>query len=94
MIFSSNDGYQMPYWLGRYTYIDRSSVWSSMNRYFTWQVENTLSYTCTFADRHSLTAIIGQSAMSSASQNVGGSSYDLGNPKQRQAVKNKINLHQ
>lgn len=82
MIFSSNDGYQMPYWLGRYTYIDRSSVWSSMNRYFTWQVENTLSYTCTFADRHSLTAIIGQSAMSSASQNVGGSSYDLGNPKQ------------
>ncbi|MGM9786351.1 MAG: TonB-dependent receptor [Candidatus Cryptobacteroides sp.] len=82
MIFSSNDGYQMPYWLGRYTYIDRSSVWSGMNRYFTWQVENTLSYNCTIADRHNLTVLIGQSAMSSASQSVGGTSYDLGNPKQ------------
>ena len=82
MIFSSNDGYQMPYWLGRYTYIDRSSVWSSMDRYFTWQVENTLSYNCMIADKHSMTVLVGQSAMSSASQSVGGASYDLGNPKQ------------
>ena len=82
LIFSGNDGYQMPYWLGRYTYIDRSSVWSSMNRLFTWQVENTLSYNCRIAERHDLTILLGQSASSSQSQSIGGSSYDLGNPKQ------------
>lgn len=82
LILSGNDGYQMPYWLGRYTYIDRSSVWSSMDRLFTWQVENTLSYDCKIAEKHHLTVLLGQSAQSSQSQNVGGSSYDLGNPKQ------------
>lgn len=82
MIISGNDGYQMPYWLGRYTYVDRSSVWSSLNRYYTWQLENTLSYSNTFADRHNVTVLMGQSALSSHSQSLGGSSYDLGNPKQ------------
>lgn len=82
LVFSSNDGYQMPYYLGRYTYADRSSVWSSMERLFTWQVENTLTYDCTLGERHQLTVLLGQSAQSSHSQNVGGSSYDISDPSQ------------
>lgn len=72
----------MPYYLGRYTYADRSSVWSSMERLFTWQVENTLTYDCTLGERHQLTVLLGQSAQSSHSQNVGGSSYDISDPSQ------------
>ena len=48
----------------------------SMNRALLWQVENVLSYEKSFG-RHSLTVMLGQSAISSSSQNVGASAKGL-----------------
>ena len=47
-----------------------------MNRSLTWQVENVLSYNKSFGD-HSISAILGQSALSSMSSYVGASSKGL-----------------
>ena len=53
-----------------------SSAWQELNRALTWQVENVLSYDKTFGD-HSIAVILGQSAMSSTSSNVGASGAGL-----------------
>lgn len=53
-----------------------SSAWQSMNRSLTWQVENTLSYNKSFG-AHSVSALLGQSALSSSSSNVGASANGL-----------------
>ena len=50
-----------------------------MNRAFTWQVENVLSYDKTFG-KHSVAVILGQSAMSSTSMNLGASGAGLRYP--------------
>ena len=47
-----------------------------MNRSLTWQVENILSYNKDF-DKHGLSVILGQSALSSTSSNVGASANGL-----------------
>lgn len=53
-----------------------SSAWQSMNRSLSWQVENILSYNKTFGE-HTVAAILGQSALSSSSSNVGASANGL-----------------
>ena len=53
-----------------------TSAWQSMNRSLSWQVENILSYDKTFG-QHSVSAIIGQSALSSSGSNVGASAKGL-----------------
>lgn len=53
-----------------------TSAWQSMNRSLLWQVENVLSYEKTFG-KHTINAMIGQSALSSSSMNVGGSGKGL-----------------
>jgi len=55
-------------------YADGASM--EMNRSLSWQVENVLSYNRTFG-RHSISAILGQSALSSSSSNVGSSANGL-----------------
>lgn len=76
LAFWGNDGYRIPYYLGETNKASESSAWSSMNRGFTWLVENTLSYSKTF-DRHSFTALLGQSGQSYRARNIGGSANYL-----------------
>ena len=56
-----------------------SGASQEMNRAFTWQVENVLSYDKTFG-KHSVAVILGQSAMSSTSMNLGASGAGLRYP--------------
>jgi TonB-linked SusC/RagA family outer membrane protein len=77
-----NDGYIMPYYLGRSSFVHTSSVWSSMNRSYTWLVENTLSYDFKLKEAHNFIVLAGQSAQSTRSRNVGGTSYEIRNPGQ------------
>lgn len=78
LAFWGNDGYQFPYFLATMGKdVTQSSVWSSMNRGQTWLVENILTYSNTFAEKHNLTAVIGQSAQRYRTRNVGGDDYDL-----------------
>ena len=53
-----------------------SGTSQELNRSFTWQVENILSYDKTFG-KHSVSAILGQSALSSSSSNVGASAQGV-----------------
>ena len=53
-----------------------SSAWQEMNRALTWQVENVLSYDKTFG-LHTVAVLLGQSAMSSSSMNLGSSGAGL-----------------
>ncbi len=53
-----------------------TSAWQSMNRSLLWQVENVLSYEKSFG-KHSLAVLLGQSALSSSSMNVGASAKGL-----------------
>ena len=53
-----------------------SGASQEMNRSFAWQVENILSYNKTFG-QHSVSALVGQSALSSSSSNVGASANGL-----------------
>lgn len=50
-----------------------SNVWGDMQRGITWQVENILTYQNTFADKHNLTVMLGQSAMSNTGRSVNAS---------------------
>ncbi len=76
LAFWGSDGYLQPYFLGKSNHVDESRVWSSMNRGFTWQIENTLSYTKDIQDHH-FTILLGQSALSSRSRSLWGQSYLL-----------------
>lgn len=60
--FNSKNGYLPEYYLGQSARKSESEVWSNMSRAFTWQVENTFSYNKTFAGKHALTILLGQSA--------------------------------
>jgi TonB-linked SusC/RagA family outer membrane protein len=78
LAFWGADGYTYPYYLtsqGKNT--NQSSVSSSMNRGYTWQIENTLSYTKSLADKHNFSVLLGQSARESKLKNLGGVDYDL-----------------
>ena len=70
--------YSFPYYLssGGAGSSTTSSVNQSLNRTWTWQVENTLSYSHNFAG-HTVSALIGQSASKTAYTYVSGTAYDL-----------------
>ncbi|MBR5396352.1 MAG: TonB-dependent receptor [Bacteroidales bacterium] len=53
-----------------------SSATQSMNRYYTWQVENVFTYDKTLG-RHAFNVVLGQSALRSISANVGASANGL-----------------
>ncbi|MDF9831167.1 TonB-dependent receptor [Parabacteroides sp. PF5-6] len=78
LAFWGTDGYEFPYFLASQgKNITQSSVWGQMNRGYTWLVENVLTYNNTFADKHNLTVVLGQSAQKYRTKQIGGSDYDL-----------------
>ena len=76
LAFWGSDGWSHPYYLNKNCTNDKSEVWSSMNRGYTWQIENVLTYDKTFGD-HSFAVVLGQSAQRYTSRQVGGSRLDL-----------------
>ena len=67
------DGWTPNYYLSSTRHQGYSSVWGSMNRGLIWQVENTLTYTNTFADKHNLTVMLGQSASAEQGRGINAS---------------------
>lgn len=60
LAFWGSDGWSHPYYLNKNSNNDKSEVWSSMNRGYTWQIENVLTYDKTFGN-HSFGIVLGQS---------------------------------
>lgn len=78
LAFWGTDGHQFPYFLATQgKNITQSSVWGVMNRGNRWQVENVLTYNEVFAEKHNVTAVLGQSAQKYTYRQLGGSDYDL-----------------
>lgn len=78
LAFWGTDGYQFPYYLASQGKSEsRSSVWSEMHRGYKWQLENVLTYNETFADRHNVTVVLGQSAQKYTYRYLDGTDYDL-----------------
>lgn len=77
LAFWGEDGYLPPYYLGKSNHVDESRVWSGMNRGFTWQIENTLTYTTTIKEAHNFTVLLGQSAKKDRYRSLWGQSYLL-----------------
>ncbi len=78
LAFWGNDGYSFPHFLATQGKdVTQSSVYSNMHRGFTWQVENTLTYTKKIADKHNITALLGQSAKEYKLRELWGDDYDL-----------------
>ena len=76
LAFWGSDSYEYPYYLNKNARNQESSVSSSMNRGYTWQIENVLTYDKTIGD-HSFAVVLGQSAERYTSRNIGGKAYDL-----------------
>lgn len=78
LAFWGNDGYQFPYFLATQGKdFNRSFVNSDMHRGLNWQLENTLTYTKTFAEKHNVTFLLGQSAIEYTYRELYGTDYDL-----------------
>lgn len=78
LAFWGNDGYTFPYFLATQGKdITQSSVSSDMHRGYTWQVENTLTWTKSFNEKHNLTVLLGQSAKKYTLRELKGYDYDL-----------------
>jgi TonB-linked SusC/RagA family outer membrane protein len=82
LAFWGSDGYRFPYYLADVSAPQnedplRSEVWSSMNRGFTWQVENTLTYATQIAEVHNINVLLGQSARRSDSRSLSGNGYEV-----------------
>lgn len=78
LAFWGNDGYTFPYFLATQGKdIIQSSVYSNLHRGIRWQLENTLTYTKTFAGKHNLTLLLGQSASEYTARHLYGDDYDL-----------------
>ena len=75
--FWGDDGWIPPYYLGSTNARTNSVVWSSMNRGFTWQVENTLSYQKKLFDKHNISILLGQSAKKNSGVHLWGQNYNL-----------------
>lgn len=76
LAFYGNDGWRPEFYLNRNNYSDYSSVSSNMNRGFVWQLENVLSYEKEFG-KHSVQALLGQSAKKTTGRTLGASRQDL-----------------
>ena len=78
LAFWGSDGYVFPHFLATQGKdIIQSSVTSSMNRGYRWQLENVFTYTKDFGQAHHLTAVLGQSADKYKQRTLGGSDYEL-----------------
>jgi TonB-linked SusC/RagA family outer membrane protein len=77
LAFWGNDSYSYKDYLGSMQHTDRSTVSSTMNRGFRWQVDNVLTYNKTFADKHNITVVLGQEANRYNTRNLSGTDYDL-----------------
>ncbi len=77
LAFWGNDGYTFPYFLANQgKSITQSSVYSNMHRGFTWQLENTLTYTKSLG-KHNFAFLVGQSAKEYKVRHLYGDDYDL-----------------
>lgn len=70
-------GWTPNYYLSSTRHQGYSSVWESMNRGLKWQVENTLTYTKTFNEKHNLTVMAGQTAFSATGRSLSASKMYL-----------------
>lgn len=78
LAFWGGDGHTFPHFLATQGKdITRSHVYSNMHRGFTWQLENTLNYTKTIADKHNFSVLLGQSAQEYTVRDLAGDDYDL-----------------
>ncbi|WP_321478424.1 TonB-dependent receptor [uncultured Bacteroides sp.] len=78
LAFWGYDSYVFPYFLATQgKSLDYSTVQSEMNRGYKWQVENVLSYNKTFAGKHNVSVVLGQSAQKYSVRKLGGSDRDL-----------------
>ena len=82
LLITKDDGYSIPFYMNSNHQNSGSEVWSSITRAFSWQVENTLSYTFTLGNAHNFTALLGQSAYSHSGAYVSGTSYQIRNVSQ------------
>lgn len=79
---TKDDGYSIPFYMNSNHQGTGSSVWSTITRDFSWQLENTLSYEFTIGDGHNFNALVGQSAYSHWGDYVSGTSYQIRNVSQ------------
>ena len=78
LAFWGRDGYQFPHFLASQgSNITQSSVWSEMNRGYTWLAENVLTYNKSFIEKHNVTVVLGQSGQKYRVRKLNGSDYDL-----------------
>lgn len=77
LAFWGYDGHWYQDYLSSMAHTDRSGVESQMNRGFRWQIENYFTYTKTFAEKHNITVVLGQSASKYRVRNLQGTDYDL-----------------
>lgn len=78
LAFWESNGYNIVYYLGKSTSNSRSYAYSQMNRSWTWQLENTLTYNKNI-DKHSFSAVLGQSAKKNTGRYLWGQRYLLTN---------------
>ena len=80
LAFWGKDAYSFPYYLSSMNRLEKAeetSVNSQMNRGFTWQVENVLTYSISFNGIHHINALLGQSGRKYNSRKLEGWDYDL-----------------
>lgn len=82
MLVTKDDGYSIPFYMNSNHQGTGSSVWSTITREFSWQLENTLSYEFTLAEGHNFNVLAGQSAYSHWGDYVSGTSYQIRNISQ------------
>lgn len=82
MFITKDDGYSLPYYMNSSHQSPSSTVWSTVTRDFSWQIENTLSYEFTVGDAHNFNVLAGQSAYSHWGDYVSGTSYEIRNQAQ------------
>ncbi len=85
LAFWGSDGYSYEYYLSSQSYSETSSVWSSMNRGFRWQVENTLSYSKVLNEKHNFSALLGQSSSEYKYRYLSGTDYELADADESKA---------
>ena len=68
-----SDSWMPNYYLSSTRHQGYSTVSGSMNRGLNWQVENTLTYTKSFNEKHNLTVMAGQTAFSSTGRSLSAS---------------------
>lgn len=86
LAFWGKDGYNYPFYLNKNATNDKSKVWSEMNRGYTWQIENVLTYDKTFG-AHSFAVVLGQSAKKYSGRKLAGDAQDM-----IEYLENKANL--